>query len=152
MKLREVGNSVNSGKQKPRKKTPVAKLHEAPSRSWDARNLHLPTLTIIGLIGFCCWGTWALVTQKGDVDKRIDSVATAVEQLAISVKNLIPAIARQDGWTGKDQMIWCLKAQQKNPSWTCPDYAPGVGTDEKTQSMNIQVEKERLETLLNKHE
>ena len=74
------------------------------SMNTDARNLHLPTLAIVGLIGFFVWITYIAITERA----RLDSKITELQSILNDFK--------------RDRIIWCLKAQQKNKDWTCPSF------------------------------
>ncbi len=70
----------------------------------DARNLHLPTVAIVGLIGFFVWITYIAITERA----RLDSKITELQSILNDFK--------------RDRIIWCLKAQQKNKDWQCPSF------------------------------
>jgi len=77
-----------------------------PNDTLDARNLHLPTLTIASVILFCVWITFVAMTEKSKFEARI----THIENVLL-----------RDLFTETDHRLWCLKTQIVNQGWVCSD-------------------------------
>ena len=88
--------------------------------------LKLSTLAIIGLIGFSCWFTYMGVTVLSSIEARETRIEYAIEEMKKTdedMKTLIEeALLKYEKSLDMDRELWCLKAQQKNPSWECPSF------------------------------
>jgi hypothetical protein len=61
-------------------------------------------------------------------EKRIDALTNNVEKLSGNVATLAESLSkgRETGISSQDLMIWCLRAERRNPAFQCPDEAPSA--------------------------
>lgn len=95
--------------------------------SVDARSLTLPGITIISVVCSCIYLTYTitgtLTQERTRLDKRIDTVVSTVERLAVSISQLADGIriGTQDRYTKVDHELFCAKAELVNKSFKCPE-------------------------------
>jgi len=95
---------------------------------WEDKvpDFKLSTLAIIGLIGLSCWLTYMGVNILSGIEAREVRIEHAIEDMKKTdedMKTLIEeALLKYEESLDMDRELWCLKAQQKNPSWECPSF------------------------------
>lgn len=112
-----------AGRQPPRHYTIDMDVDEAAHPiTMDARSLTLPMVAVVSVVISSMWFTYFLVSERGRLDKRIDTVVTSVERLAASISELASGLEKglDDRFTYTDFNLYCARAETLNKNWRCP--------------------------------
>jgi len=95
--------------------------HDDDPRSMDARNLTLPIITMISIIGFVIWVTYIGTTMMSENRAKLVTVENTLMELKEEIRNMKTLSKGPDrALTVTDMAIFCLRAQILNKDWRCP--------------------------------
>lgn len=94
--------------------------HDEP-KVIDARNLTLPIITMISIIGFVIWVTYIGTSEMSANKSKLVTIENTLLELKDEIRNLKTVNKGPDrGLTITDMAIFCLRAQILNKDWRCP--------------------------------
>jgi hypothetical protein len=127
MMVKRANDSGSSREKLSVRSQPIEDTDMDTDDSLDIRNLKVPLVTIVAIIGFFIWATWFGAGERGRLDNKIETLSQNVTTLADSVAKLNDYVhnsernLRTDTWSHSAHIIWCLKAQILNTNWKCPE-------------------------------
>lgn len=106
----------------------------APGRDTSVTRLTVPLLIVISTAIFLVSATYAATSQFADIKHSIDKLAGKIESMTGELAGRINRLEQdgerrdRDGWTKRDQEVWCAKAERANQAtgWTCSGEKPDV--------------------------
>lgn len=116
----ETGMPIEGGEKEERGKM-------TNDKTYDIRNLHIPSVMLISLVFGVVWITWLISETKNKIDTRLERVELQLEKTISSIKEgdatnkAACDVIRDNSWTLKDHELWCYRAQVLNTSWKCPE-------------------------------
>jgi hypothetical protein len=119
--------------------------HNDESKTLDARNLTLPIITMISIIGFVIWATYMGTTVMLENRAELVDVKQALTEIKSEVQKLK---IKEDGpnreVTATDMAIFCLRAQIMNKEWRCPSVNHTYNSLNNLNNQDLILEIERL--------
>lgn len=96
----------------------------------NTNRLVIPISVILTSMISLGYVVWSASHERTKLHNRLDLQDTQIVRQDNNISDIKKSIERIEGfisgqnrgktWTYQDQLVWCLKAQIKNPAWSCP--------------------------------
>lgn len=115
------------------------------SKVLDARNLTLPIITMVSIIGFVIWITYVGTNLMSENRSRLITVENTLLELKTEIRNMKTTSKGPDrALTITDMAIFCLRAQILNKDWRCPSVNHTYDSMNHLNDNELLLEIERL--------
>ena len=105
----------------PHGRHPEAIFVNAPSgRDTSINKVTVPVIMAISAGAFLVAATYAATSQFSDIKHSLDKLVTRIESLSGELTSRVQRLEqgeaerRREGWTQRDQELWCARTEQRN--------------------------------------
>lgn len=97
--------------------------------SWiDVRNLSVPAVTVVAIVGFFIWlgavGVNERYKIRDETKQGLDHIRIEIMQIQNNLDRCreYQQIILDNIWTKQDHNVWCRETELQNQGWKCPSY------------------------------